>query len=145
MKRLPGHGSRVGVALLLATALWTAGVAVVRAEDDPAGRAALAWLALVDKDDYQLSWQTAGALFQRAVSVQAWTDRMNEARQSLGAASSRREASRRNHKQLPGVPDGDYLVMVFNTSFAHKAQAVETMTLRRQDDGAWRVVGYFIR
>jgi len=46
---------------------------------------------------------------------------------------------------LPGAPDGDYVVIQFQTSFANKASAVETITPMRDRDGAYRVSGYFIR
>jgi hypothetical protein len=39
---------------------------------------------------------------------------------------------------LPGVPDGQYAVLQFNFKFAHKANAVETVTMMRQD-GMWKV------
>ena len=41
--------------------------------------------------------------------------------------------------------EGEYASLVFRTSFANQADARETVTLERESDGAWRVVGYFIR
>ena len=48
-------------------------------------------------------------------------------------------------KSFPGAPDGDYALIVYATSFANKAEGHETLTLERESDGKWRVVGYFIR
>jgi hypothetical protein len=45
---------------------------------------------------------------------------------------------------LPGIPDGNYAILKFNTVFAHKRAAVETIALAREASG-WRVGGYFIR
>jgi hypothetical protein len=42
------------------------------------------------------------------------------------------------------VPDGEYEVVQFETSFANKAAAVETVVLSREKSG-WKVDGYFIR
>ena len=36
---------------------------------------------------------------------------------------------------LPGAPDGQYLVLQFNTSFAEKKAAVETVTVGLEKDG----------
>jgi hypothetical protein len=47
-------------------------------------------------------------------------------------------------KSLPGAPDGDYEVVQFQTRFANKAAATETVVLSREATG-WKVDGYFIR
>ena len=47
--------------------------------------------------------------------------------------------------ELPGAPDGRYVVIQFETSFANKRSAVETVTPMKQDDGTWRVSGYFVK
>lgn len=145
MKPVIRWGRTAGLALLLTTAVFLAWHPAARAGDDPAGQAALAWLILVDQAKYQESWQAAGQMFQKAVSAQQWARSLDAVRTPLGAVLSRKEAGRQSHKQLPGAPDGEYLVFSFHTSFAKKAQAVETLTLRRQPDGAWRAAGYYIR
>lgn len=61
------------------------------------------------------------------------------------ALQTRRLASSRATTSLPGVPDGDYVVMQLQSAFEHKVSAVETVTAARQPDGAWRVAGYFVR
>jgi hypothetical protein len=57
---------------------------------------------------------------------------------SRGARAAQRASS------LPGAPDGEYVVLQFDSSFANKQVAVETVTAVFED-GVWRVVGYFIR
>lgn len=47
--------------------------------------------------------------------------------------------------QLPGAPDGEYAVIQFETSFANKKSAIETVTPMKDPDGKWRVSGYFIK
>jgi hypothetical protein len=46
---------------------------------------------------------------------------------------------------LPGAPDGEYVVLHFNAAFDKKMAALETITVLREQDGQWRVVGYFVR
>jgi hypothetical protein len=45
---------------------------------------------------------------------------------------------------LPGAPEGEYVVIQYETQFEHKAGAIETVTPLREKDGSWRVSGYFI-
>ena len=58
---------------------------------------------------------------------------------------SRRLVSARFERSLPGVPDGEYVIVQFNSSFEHKADATETVTPMKDPDGQWRVSGYFIK
>jgi hypothetical protein len=58
---------------------------------------------------------------------------------------SRRVKGAQYATSLPGAPDGEYVVIQYDTSFAHKASAVETITPMRDGDGQWRVSGYFIK
>jgi hypothetical protein len=53
--------------------------------------------------------------------------------------------SRTYSTTLPGAPDGEYVVIQYQTSFANKKASVETVTPMREKDGRWRVSGYFIR
>lgn len=113
--------------------------------DHAAALATMQWLQLLDTADYAGSWAQAGAPFKGAVTADEWTRAASGTRGPLGALKERKNRSVRLTKTLPGVPDGDYAVLEFDTAFEKKAQAVETLTLLREADGAWRVVGYFIR
>jgi hypothetical protein len=46
---------------------------------------------------------------------------------------------------LPGAPDGEYVVIAYETSFDKKQAATETITPMKDADGRWRVSGYFIK
>ena len=65
-------------------------------------------------------------------------------RQPLGKTVSRQLASSHYETSLPGAPDGEYVVIQFNTVFDNKQSAVETVT-SVLDDGKWKVAGYFIK
>ena len=115
-------------------------------EYDPAAeRAALDWLALTDRGDAEASWNSAASLFRHAVPLATWTESLERARGPLGALVSREIESARVATELPGAPDGEYVVLQFKTSFEQKRSAVETVTPMRDMDGQWRVSGYFIR
>lgn len=66
-------------------------------------------------------------------------------RKPLGGLESRHLDSAQFATDLPGAPDGKYVVMKFDTSFANKKSAIETVTFMLEKDGQWKVAGYFIK
>jgi len=103
------------------------------------------WLALVDAGKYAESWDQAAQLFRTSVTKEQWASKIRAARDPLGKVLSRKLKSANYTKTLPGVPDGEYVVIQYETSFEHKQSAVETITPMLDKDGTWRVAGYFIR
>lgn len=97
------------------------------------------WLALIDEGRWDDSYQATGASFRRLNTLQVWTDASEKARAPLGAIVSREFVSA---QYLPAPPHG-YEVVKFRTRFANKAEAVETVTLDREE-GSWRIVGVTI-
>jgi hypothetical protein len=120
------------------------GLAAEKAEDG-AQAAALAWLPLVDQEQYEASWEQAAKVFKGAVTKAQWKDAARGARGPLGKLVSRKLKSRQYSESLPGAPDGKYVVILFESVFEKKASAVETVTPMLDPDGVWRVSGYFIR
>jgi len=108
-------------------------------------QAAEAWLELVDAGRYEQSWLASAELFRKAVPQQQWIRSMTAFRQPLGAPRSRRLLRSRYTTTAPGAPDGQYVILQFETSFEHKASAVETVTPMLDKDGTWRVSGYYIK
>ena len=115
------------------------------AEEQAGLASAGAWLALVDAGEYEKSWDQAASLFKESLSKDQWVKSLEAARKPLGKLISRTSASTTYTKSLPGVPDGQYVVIQYNTSFEHKKSAVETVTPMLDKDGKWRVAGYFIK
>lgn len=136
-------------ALLLAAAMLTAGPSLGAASSDKninePMRAAETWLSLADAMKAQESWNQAAAAFKAGVELQNWEKTLPKARQPLGAVKARNHLTTKATTTLPGVPDGEYVVMRFQTEFAHKKSAIEVLLLQKEADGAWRTVGYFIR
>jgi hypothetical protein len=107
--------------------------------------AALEWLALTDAGDYARSWDAAASVFQGSISKPNWAAALANARRPLGGLISRKVKSARYTRSLPGVPDGEYVVIQYEAHFEHKESAIETITPLLEKDGSWKVSGYFIR
>lgn len=107
-------------------------------------KSALAWLALVDDRHWDKSWDAAGALFKSAIQKAPWASTIQSVKEPLGPVSSRSLQTDTRTNSLPGVPVGEYEVLQFQTNFARKPNAVETIFLAREGS-SWKVVGYFIR
>lgn len=103
------------------------------------------WLSLIDGERYGESWKGTSEYFRNAVKPEQWEQSMQSARKPLGKIVSRRVKSTTYSTSLPGAPDGEYVVIQFETSFEKKKSAVETVTRMMDTDGRWRVSGYFIK
>jgi Protein of unknown function (DUF4019) len=106
--------------------------------------AANAWIGLVDAKRWNDSWANAGIMFRSKLPEASWASTIQSVREPLGAVSSRSLKSKTRTSTLPGAPDGEYEVVQFQTSFARKAVATETVVLSHESSG-WKVDGYFIR
>ncbi len=114
-------------------------------KEDAALKAAKAWLALVDKGKYATSWQEAAAYFKNANTRDHWVQYLKGVRQPLGSVISRKVMEKMHTTYLPGAPDGEYVVIQFDSSFENKKKAIETVTPMLDKDGSWRVSGYYIK
>ncbi|GLS84288.1 DUF4019 domain-containing protein [Paraferrimonas haliotis] len=102
------------------------------------------WLALVDSQQYAASWQNAAAFFQQAIDQATWEQSLAQVREPLGELIGREVKASKFATELPGVADGQYMIYQFTTEYSNKANAIETLTLVLEDDGEWRVIGYYI-
>jgi hypothetical protein len=107
--------------------------------------AAEQWLLLVDAGKYEESWKEAAEYFKNAVSQDTWHQSLQAVRNPLGKLISRKVKTQVYETSLPGAPDGEYVVIQFETSFKNKKAAVETVTPMMDKDGVWRVSGYYIK
>ena len=107
--------------------------------------AAEKFLALVDAGQYAESWEAASSLFKSQVSQKDWVEKISRVRPLFGAVNQRAVKSSQYLTSPPGAPDGEYVLILFQTSFAKKQHAIETVTPALDQDGKWRVSGYFIK
>ncbi len=107
--------------------------------------AAEKWLALIDNDKTSESWNQSASLFKAAVSLEQWKASLESAQVPIGKAVSRELKSKQYAEELPGAPDGEYVVIEYETSFEKKRNGTETITPMKDTDGEWRVAGYFVK
>jgi len=139
-----------GAALLLGAIL--SGPAAGRGENPPppsetesARQAAERFLALVDAGKSSGSWDAAAQIFKDATPRGPWAQTLHRLRYPLGKAISRKFKDAESRESIPGFPDGEYVVVQFETHFENKDEGVETVIPTKEKDGAWRVAGYFIK
>jgi len=103
------------------------------------------WLKLSDRGQYSESWKTAAELFRNAISREQWNASLSAVRKPLGKVIKRSVKSKQYATSLPGAPDGEYVVIQYETSFEKKKFSIETVTPMLEKDGKWRVSGYYIK
>lgn len=133
----------VAVACVIAAAF--SGIAAEPEKEKAAVAAAEKWVALVDGGKYAESWKEAAAYFRNAVRQAQWEQLARAVRQPLGKLVSRKVKATTYKTALPGAPDGEYVIIEFETSFENKKAAIETVTPMLDKDGQWRASGYFIK
>ncbi len=138
------RSARFTIPMIMSVALSTT-AALQSPESSAAQESVSSWLTVVDAGRYSESWQVAAAYFKSSVSRDGWEVAIEAARNPLGRMISRGITSTTAANTLPGAPDGKYFIFQFDSSFEQKQRAQETVTVVREADGVYRLVGYFVR
>lgn len=112
---------------------------------DASVKAAQSWLKLVDEKQYAQSWEEAASFFKDHVTKEQLTQQFEKVHGAMGDLVKRTLKTAEYSTSLPGAPDGEYVVIQFETTFKNKKNAIETVTPMLDKDGQWRVSGYFIK
>ena len=154
MQRLTGRAGLIIAAVALSTVIGTPNGSQAVAQNISSATpslaetdvsvAAHAWVELLDNEQWDASWQASGTMFKTQLASTQWVAMIQSVRKPLGRVSTRTLKSVVQTNTLPGAPAGDYQVLQFQTHFANKPDATETVVLSREKAG-WRVNGYFIR
>ncbi|MDL2329683.1 DUF4019 domain-containing protein [Desulfosarcina sp. OttesenSCG-928-A07] len=111
---------------------------------EDAQKAAEKWMPSVDGGHYTESWQMTSDMFKKKISQKKWVETAEATLEPLGPVVSRGLRAIVFTHTLPDHPDGDYMVIRFNTEFQEDSDAVETVTLVKEKDNTWKIVGYFV-
>ena len=104
---------------------------------------AKSWLVLIDNGQYQQSWQQTDSLFKQAMPQSNWSNVLKQVRVPLGKVILRKNLSLMKYYSLPGTPDGEYVIIQFQSQFINKEHTIETISLSK-NSGQWQPIGYFI-
>ena len=107
--------------------------------ESEAVRSARDWLVLGDQGRWKDGWTATASSFRQLNTPERWAKAAEKVRVPLGAVISRTALSQ---ESVPAPPAGVEVVK-FRTSFANKANVIETVSLAREG-AAWRVVGIYV-
>ncbi len=139
---------RTALASILLFTLLLSASAFARAPQKPeqlAQASADGWLIVVDAAKYGDSWDEAAQSFKAAITKEKWQNALETVRTPQGKVLSRKLNSAKYAKNPPNAPEGEYVILQYDTDFEHKPGAVETVVPTLDQDGKWRVSGYFIK
>ena len=113
--------------------------APVAAVESDVVRSARDWLVLGDQGRWNDGWLATASSFRKANTAERWAEVATRVRVPMGALISRTALSQ---ESVPAPPAGVEVVK-FRTSFANKANVIETVSLAREGS-AWKVVGIYL-
>jgi hypothetical protein len=123
---------------------FTLGVSANSDSFSAARSASTEFLAMVDRLQYQESWSEASSVLREAVIEVDWVKYLDGIRSPLGKVKSRNFESSEYQESLEGLPDGEYVIFVFESSYENRKYVVsEFVALAKEADSSWRVVGYY--
>ena len=97
--------------------------------DHLSAQEAVRFLELMDQARYDDAWLSMSPLFQTLNHQPQWQNRQQTIRAAYGALSSR-QLDRISYRQTYTLsPDGEYVVVQFDSSFTNKADTFETVVL----------------
>lgn len=103
------------------------------------------WLVFSDVGKYRESYARFAEFAKKLISESDYVSAMEAVRKPLGNVVFRKIKTDEVLTSLPGMPDGDYRVLTFETEFTAKKNAVEIVTFVKAQDGTWLITGYVIQ
>lgn len=107
--------------------------------------AAVKFLYLIDNGEYGQSWEVASAHLQETISKEEWEKKLEEVRGAIGSVTERVKDDVTYLEAAGDMPEGEYVVIRFNTSFSERKFMIENVTLHLAAGSEWRVGGYFFK
>ena len=117
--------------------------AFASAEDqiDKALVASKAWVAQIDAGQYDDSYTFGCSAMHDKVPQERWTEVLKALRSRWGAVVSRKQISHIYKPNGYEGSEGEYMLISYDTSFAHLSPATEVVVLK-WENGKWRGAGY---
>ncbi len=112
------------------------------------GMAAMRFIKAIEQGQHDVLWDAASESIRRAMERDAFLALMSQRHGVLGHGTGRRWAAVRVDQPgaRPQWQPGTYAVLEFSVAFGTTAVSHrETVTLRREDEGIWRLAGYAVK
>ncbi len=113
--------------------------------DDRAVEAAEDFVSQIDFGRFGESWDEGDYLLQFRTPREEWVRTLAVDRELFGWLIERRLKLTASRGSLPGLPDGTYLIVVFDAVFENKKAAIETVIMVADEWGRWHPAGYALR
>ncbi|MYM39437.1 DUF4019 domain-containing protein [Duganella qianjiadongensis] len=110
-----------------------------------ATQAAQLWLTSADAGHYDETWEQAAPVFQQTVTKAEWEFILRVVRTTIGDLKNRSVVSVAFAEKLPGARTGKYVVIQYASEYTKKAEVIETVVPMLNEDGIWKVSGYFVK
>ena len=106
--------------------------------------AAESFVSIIDCGDYLTAYSRSSPLLKQLNPQQKWIDEQKLASQLLGKVIDRQLLAVKARDAHPGMPDGCYLIVCYQTVTTDKDRAIE-MLLLKEENQKWSVCNYSIR
>jgi hypothetical protein len=107
--------------------------------------AAKTWLEKMDKGLYEECHDEASQFFKETVSKELWLNNLQTLRKPFGEARKRKEINSFFDSKPPNAPQGEYVTVQYAAAVLEKSVIVETVTFMKEEDGSWKLAGYYIK
>ncbi|RME39550.1 MAG: DUF4019 domain-containing protein [Deltaproteobacteria bacterium] len=110
-----------------------------------AGRqATLHFLQMVDQDRFAESWTMSAQVLREKLPQDKWADKLRLHRAQCGKFIKRQEKKVDYATEASGEVKGEFYTFKFAADYERCPGVTETVTVMLEDDGHWRVGGFFV-
>jgi hypothetical protein len=108
---------------------------------DDAIRFVQRWLSLIDENKYLETWGSLSGIFKKTTTKEQWLDDLDGFRKPLGKLLERKllYVTESSDEHL-----GKYLIVQYQSLFENKISKGEAVSVVRDSEGAWKILGYSI-
>lgn len=131
--------------IVFASILWLTPHLSGAADAKPHSDTGLAWLHLIDQQQFDQSWDQASPFLKSHITKDQWAATLREKRLPLGHITARDHATSEYRYHIPGIGDGTFQVIVYRTHFGNQTKMDETLILSRENNDQWRPIGYYLK
>lgn len=106
---------------------------------------AATWLIDVDKDKSGAGYPGTSATVRKGYSEQEWTKVMGKIRMPMGKNIDRSLKTYDEVTMMIGDSKINFRLIAFKAKFSNALDAVETLSMVKEESGSWKVDGYWAK